>query len=139
MVTDVRRNVILSLADQTSSGCSERLARETNAFLGDGSKEDDFECHRFRYRNAIQAFSSPSTSSTGPGTSPTSVAGQIQRKYCRMQAQHSPLLTTARRLLLQKLEGGNGSIERGSLYVARSSSKTTAAEGMPAISKKVTA
>ena len=33
------------LVDQTSSGCGERLARETNAFLGDGSKEDDFECH----------------------------------------------------------------------------------------------
>ena len=50
-----------SLADQTSSGCGERLARKTNAFPGDGSK---VECHRFRYRNVIQAVSSPSTSST---------------------------------------------------------------------------
>ena len=47
-------------------------------------------------------ISSPSTSSS-PGTSPTSVAGQVRRKYCRMQAQH-----------LRKLEGGNDTIERGS-------------------------
>ena len=85
MVTDVRRSV----------------------FPGDGSKED-----RFRYTNAIQAISSPSTS--GPSTSPTSVAGQIRRNYHRMQAQHLPLSTAARHLLLCKLEGGNDSIEGGS-------------------------
>ena len=70
-------------------------------------------CYRFRYRNAIQAISRPSTSSS-PGTSPTSVAGQIRRKYRQMQAQHLPLSTTVRRLLLRKLEGGNDSIKRGS-------------------------
>ena len=89
MVTDVRRNV----------------------FPGDDRKEDD--CYQFQYGNAIQAISSPSTSSS-PGTSPTSVAGQILRKYRWMQAQHSPLSTTTRLLLLRKLEGGNDSIEGGS-------------------------
>jgi len=48
---------------------------------------------------------------SSPGTSPTNVAGQIQRKYCRMQVQHLPLSTTALSLLLRKL---NDSIERGS-------------------------
>ena len=47
----------------------------------------------------------PSTSSS-PGTSPISVAGQIWRKYRRMQPQHLPFLTTARHLLLRKSEGG---------------------------------
>jgi len=57
---------------------------------------------------------SPSTS-TSPGTSPTSVAGQIRRKYRWMQVHHSPLLTTAQHLLLRKLEGRNDSIKRSSL------------------------
>ena len=43
-------------------------------FLG---KED--ECYRCRYRIAIQVISSPSTSSS-PGSSPTSVAGQDLEK-----------------------------------------------------------
>ena len=37
------------------------------------------ECYRCRYRIAIQAISSPSTSSS-PGSSPTSVAGQDSEK-----------------------------------------------------------
>ena len=82
-----------------------------NVFPGDGSKEE--ECYRFRYRNAIQVISSPSTSSS-PGSSPTSVAGQDSEKLSPDASQHSPLSTTARRLLLRKLEGGNDRIERGS-------------------------
>ena len=89
--------------------------RSTECFPGDGSKED--ECYQFRYietpSKQRMTISSPSTSSS-PGTSPTIVVCRIRRKYHRMQAQHSPLSTTARRLLLHKLEGGNYSIERGS-------------------------
>ena len=82
-----------------------------NLFLG---KED--ECYRCRYRNAIQAISSPSTFSS-PGSSPTSGAGQDSEKVSPDASQHSPLLdnsTTARHMLLRKLEGGNDSIERSS-------------------------
>ena len=71
-------------------------------FPGDGSQEDE---RRFLY--TIQE-----KKNLYPGTSPTDVAGQIRRKYRRrMQVQHSPLSTTARSLLLRKL---NDSIERGS-------------------------
>ena len=51
--------------------------------------------------------------STSPGTTPTSVAGQIWRKYHRMQVQHSQVSSS----------------------VARSPSKMNVADGMPAISK----
>ena len=49
-----------------------------------------------RYRNAIQAISSPSTSS--PGTSPTSVAGPDSEKVSPDASQHSQLSTTAQQL-----------------------------------------
>ena len=55
------------------------------------------ECYRFRYRNAIQAISSPRTSSS-PGTSPTSVAGPDSEKVSLDASQHSPLSTTAQQL-----------------------------------------
>ena len=73
------------------------------------------ECYRCWYRNAIQAISSPSTSS--PGSSPTSVAGPDSEKVSPDASQTFAALdnsTTARHLLLHKLEGGNDSIERSS-------------------------
>ena len=54
--------------------------------------------------------------SSGPETSPVGVATKIARKYRRMHHTRSPLSTTARRLLLNKLHVGESrSVDLSSL------------------------
>ena len=78
-----------------------------------GANDFGSETPSKRRKTVYSVPSASPSSSTSVSTSPTSVAGQIQRKYRRMQQKHSPLSTTAHRLLLRKLEGGNDASERG--------------------------
>ena len=96
-------------------------ARSTEKFPGKMAERKrgatDFGCETPSKRSKT-VYSVPSaspSSSISLTASPTSVVDQIRRKYRRIQQKHSPLSTTARRLLLRKLDGGGDSSKSGSV------------------------